>query len=62
MKNILSVFLISMLFGCSDKFEDCVQDKQTHWRKMHPDSDYAAGSTANEQFRKDCQFVNKRSN
>ena len=51
------LFVVLILAGCSDPYEDCVARKQDSWRKSNPNADYAKSSTANERFRRECQHA-----
>jgi hypothetical protein len=59
MKYIL-LFVTLTFLGCSNSYEECVNQKQKVWRESNPNADYAKSSAANEKFRKECGNYKKK--
>ena len=46
----LSVCFASLIAGCGNKFEECIQNQQEEYRKQHPEASYAEVSRLRNNF------------
>ena len=50
-----SLLGLMMLVSCGSKFDRCVEDRQSQYKKDHPDANYAELLDSRELFQKQCR-------
>ncbi len=51
----LALLTVLLLASCGSSFERCVEDRQSQYKKEHPDANYAELLDSRERFQKQCR-------
>lgn len=61
--KIISIFTCGILSlsiaGCGNKFEECIQNQQEDYRRLHPEASYSEVSRLRSSFETTCSSFKK---